>query len=215
MPDHNQRAAENVNDTPGMAFSQIPYIPADSALSKSTSRMRLLVVSAFVAASVIGMVAAYLFLPTNHDDPNAPRVVVEVSGMHCPIQCGLRVSAALERLPFVLPGTVTANPETGAGSSRSQLLVAKPWPKTRFAWPLRRSGSGSDPSRRPTLFRIRTGVMPELHTMSNRTPFRADPRCRTCPDPANAVSATYGVAFQMGKHTDTHRVVEPPGDAPD
>ena len=113
MPDHNQRAAENVNDTPGMAFSQIPYIPADSALSKSTSRMRLLVVSAFVAASVIGMVAAYLFLPTNHDDPNAPRVVAEVSGMHCPIQCGLRVSAALERLPFVLPGTVTANPKTG------------------------------------------------------------------------------------------------------
>ena len=113
MPDQNQTEAQNADDATGMAFDEIPYIPASSAFSRPTSRMRSLVVSAFVAAAVIGMVVAYLSRPTNHIDPNAPRVVVEVSGMHCPIQCGLRVLSALEQLPFVLPGTVTANPKTG------------------------------------------------------------------------------------------------------
>ena len=34
MPDQNQRAARNVNDTPGMAFSPIPYILAASREAK-------------------------------------------------------------------------------------------------------------------------------------------------------------------------------------
>ena len=38
---------------------------------------------------------------------------MEVSGIHCPIQCGLRVAKSLEKLPFVLPGSVTAKPKTG------------------------------------------------------------------------------------------------------
>ena len=42
-----------------------------------------------------------------------PRVELEIAGMHCPIQCGLRVAAALESLPWVVPGFVTANPKTG------------------------------------------------------------------------------------------------------
>ena len=113
MPDHAQQDAPNANDATGLAFAEIPYIPAASALSRPTSRMRLLVVSGFVAAAVVGMVVAYLSRPTNHVDPNAPRVVVEVSGMHCPIQCGLRVASSLEKLPFVQPGSVTANPKTG------------------------------------------------------------------------------------------------------
>ena len=113
MPDHVQQDAPNADDATGLAFAEIPYMPAASALSRPTSRMRSLVVSGFVAAAVIGIVVAYLSRPTNHVDPNAPRVVVEVSGMHCPIQCGLRVSSALERLPFVVPDSVTANPKTG------------------------------------------------------------------------------------------------------
>lgn len=113
MPDQDQQQAPNADEATGMAFAEIPYIPAASALSRPTSRVRSLVVSAFVATAVIGMVVVYLSRPTNHVDPNAPRVVVEVSGMHCPIQCGLRVAAALEKLPFVLRGSVTANPKTG------------------------------------------------------------------------------------------------------
>lgn len=31
----------------------------------------------------------------------------------CPIQCGLRVTTALETLPWVVPGSVTADPKTG------------------------------------------------------------------------------------------------------
>jgi hypothetical protein len=80
-----------------MAFAEIPYIPAALALSRPRSRVRSLVVSAFVATAVIGMVVVYLSRPTNHVDPNAPRVVVEVIGMHCPIQCGLRVASSLKR----------------------------------------------------------------------------------------------------------------------
>jgi len=112
MLDENQHEAPNSDDATGMAFAEIPYIPA-SALNRSPSRKRSLVVSAFLAATVIGTLVAYLCRPTNDIDPNAPRVVVDVSGMHCPIQCGLRVTSSLEKLPFVLLGSVTANPRTG------------------------------------------------------------------------------------------------------
>ncbi len=113
MPDQNQQQAPNADEATGLAFAEIPYIPAASALSRPTSRRRSFVVSAFVATAVIGMVVVYLSRPANHVDPNAPRVVVDVTGMHCPVQCGLRVAAALEKLPFVLHGSVTANPKTG------------------------------------------------------------------------------------------------------
>ena len=113
MPDENQPQAPNADDATGMAFAEIPYVPAASALSRPTSRVRSWVASAFVATAGIGLVVEYLSRPTNRVDPNAPRVVAEVSGMHCPIQCGLRVASALEKLPFVLPGSVTANPKTG------------------------------------------------------------------------------------------------------
>ncbi len=113
MADENQHEAPNTDDATGTAFAEIPFIPAASALSSPTSRKRSLIVSALVGAVVIGVVVAYLSRPTSRVDPNAPRVVAEVSGMHCPIQCGLRVASALEKLPFVLPGSVTANPKTG------------------------------------------------------------------------------------------------------
>jgi hypothetical protein len=113
MPDEQRHEVPNADDATGTAFAEIPLVPTASALNRPTSRTRSLVVSALVGLSVIGLAAVYLPRPTDRVDPNAPRVVVEVSGMHCPIQCGLRVSASLEKLPFVIPGSVTANPKTG------------------------------------------------------------------------------------------------------
>ena len=113
MPDENQPQAPNADDATGTAFAEIPYVPAVSTLNRPTSRKKSLVLSALAGAAVIGVVVAYLSRPTSHVDPYAPTVVAEVSGMHCPIQCGLRGASALETLPFVLPGSVTANPKTG------------------------------------------------------------------------------------------------------
>jgi hypothetical protein len=75
--------------------------------------LRWLIPSATVLLILAGTAIAYLSRPTHQVDPNAPRVVMEVSGMHCPIQCGLRVSSALETLPWVVPESVTANTTTG------------------------------------------------------------------------------------------------------
>jgi len=114
MADENRHEAPNSDDATGTAFAEIPFIPTASALNRPTSRKKSLIVSALVGAAVIGgVVVAYLSHLTSLVDPDAPRVVAEVSGMHCPIQCGLRVTSALEKLPFVLPGSVTANPKTG------------------------------------------------------------------------------------------------------
>ncbi len=113
MPDENQPQAPNADDATGTAFAEIPYVPAVSTLNRPTSRKKSLVLSALAGAVVIGVVVAYLSRPTSRVDPNAPRVVAEVSGMHCPIQCGLRVSSAVGKLPFVIPDSVTANPKTG------------------------------------------------------------------------------------------------------
>ena len=71
MPVQNQTEAPNADDATGLAFAEIPYIPAVSTLSRPTSRKRSLVVSAFVATAVIGMVVAFLSRPTNHVEPNA------------------------------------------------------------------------------------------------------------------------------------------------
>ena len=62
---------------------------------------------------VIVTALAYLSRPTSEVDPHAPRVTAGVRGMHCPIQCGLRVASALETLPWVVPGSVTADPKAG------------------------------------------------------------------------------------------------------
>ncbi len=113
MPDEQRHEVPNADEATGMAFAEIPLLPTASALNRPTSRKWSLVVSALVGAAVIGLAVAYLSRPTDRVDPNAPRVVVEVRGMHCPIQCGLRVAASLEKLPFVVPGSVTANPKTG------------------------------------------------------------------------------------------------------
>jgi len=111
MLDENQNQAPNAGEATGTAFAEIPFVPAASALCRPMSRKKFLILSALAGAAVIGVVMAYFSYTTSHGDPNAPRVVAEVSGMHCPIQCGLRVASALEQLPFVLPGSVDREPE--------------------------------------------------------------------------------------------------------
>jgi hypothetical protein len=66
-----------------------------------------------VTVFVVGTILGYYFLVPAPIDPGAPRVRLEVRGMHCPIQCGLRVTSSLERLPWVVPNSVTADPRTG------------------------------------------------------------------------------------------------------
>lgn len=96
---------------PGTAFSELPHVPAARTLVRST-RMRwgLATVLTLIA---VGTVTLYISRPVAHVDPDGPLVVVEVKGMHCPIQCGLRVTSALESLPWVVKGSVTTNPKTG------------------------------------------------------------------------------------------------------
>ena len=113
MADEKQHDGPNADDGMGTVFADIPYIPAVSDFNRPTSRRQSRIVFGLVGAAVTGMLVVYLTRPTDRVDPHAPRVVAEVSGMHCPIQCGLRVASALEKLPFVLPGSETANPKTG------------------------------------------------------------------------------------------------------
>lgn len=94
------------------AFAEIPLLPSAARQVRPSRRRGRLVAVALVGSVVIGLLAAHLTRPAEVD-PNAPRVAAEVTGMHCPIQCGLRVASALEQLPFVVPGSVTANPQTG------------------------------------------------------------------------------------------------------
>ena len=111
MSNADQQTAPNTGTEPEAAFAVIPLVPAASG--RALGRVRRLVAPALIGVFVVGTALAYLSRPTNRLDPDAPRVVMEVGGMHCPIQCGLRVASALEPLPWVVPGSVTANPKTG------------------------------------------------------------------------------------------------------
>lgn len=102
-----------IDDATNAAFAEFPRVPVASTLRPPSNAWRARIVFGCVVAGVVMMLAVYLTRPTTVVDPNAPRVVVEVSGMHCPIQCGLRVASSLKQLPFVLPDSVTANPKTG------------------------------------------------------------------------------------------------------
>jgi len=113
MSDEPEPHVLNTADQAEGAFANLPRVPASATLSIPVTRARPWIVYGFMTAGVVGVLAVYLLRTSNEVDPNAPRVVVDVAGLHCPIQCGLRVAASLERLPFVLPGSVTANPKTG------------------------------------------------------------------------------------------------------
>ena len=94
------------------AFAEISHVSV-AASSVSASARRSRIVYGCAAACAVGLLAVYLTRSTSEVDPNAPRVTAIVSGMHCPIQCGLRVGKSLERLAFVVPGSATADPRTG------------------------------------------------------------------------------------------------------
>jgi copper chaperone CopZ len=95
---------------PESPFADLPMPPARP---RSKGRWLAYGLAALVLLSVTGAALAYVALTPAEPDPNAPRVELEVTGMHCPLQCGLRVASALETLPWVLPRSVQANPKTG------------------------------------------------------------------------------------------------------
>lgn len=94
------------------AFADLPFVPGAATARGASARRGRWLAGVLVVAACAGVAVAYLVRPAE-PDPNAPRAVLEVEGMHCPIQCGLRVTGALEQLPFVFPGSVTASPQTG------------------------------------------------------------------------------------------------------
>ena len=105
---------QSLNDpSTDAAFSEIPFTPSQASSKRATSQIGKWIVVAMFALMAVGAVLAYQHQSRSRIDANAPRVVVEVIGMHCTIQCGLKIAAALETLPGVIPGSTTANPKTG------------------------------------------------------------------------------------------------------
>jgi copper chaperone CopZ len=76
-------------------------------------RSHTVAISALIACSALCIAGVLFAQSINRPPQDGPRVEVDVEGMHCPIQCGMKVAAALETLPWVVPGSITANPKTG------------------------------------------------------------------------------------------------------
>ncbi len=83
------------------------------AFPQRSRRSRTVAIAALIALSTLSVAGALLARSMSRPAQDGPRVEVDVEGMHCPIQCGMKVAAALETLPWVVPGSVTANPKTG------------------------------------------------------------------------------------------------------
>jgi hypothetical protein len=113
MFEGEQNGTPNAAPEAGPAFAERPFVPAVPASALTPSRSRRLVAPVLIGLLVVGTVLAYVSRPTNRVEPNAPRVVVTVDGMHCAIQCGLRVESALETLPWVAPDSITVNTKDG------------------------------------------------------------------------------------------------------
>lgn len=109
MNESRHEAMDEADLAPAFAFETSHSTPVRAP----RSRWRAWAFPAFFALLVAASVTGYWSTRPEPVDPSASQVVVEVIGMHCPIQCGLRVAKALETLPFVLPDSVTANPRTG------------------------------------------------------------------------------------------------------
>jgi hypothetical protein len=88
-------------------------LPIRSPTARPRKRAPALLLFAALSVALVGAVLGYHFVSPAPVDPDAPRVRLEVRGMHCPLQCGLRVRNALESLPWVVTGSVTADPRTG------------------------------------------------------------------------------------------------------
>lgn len=77
------------------------------------SRGRAALIPALVVACVVASGIAWAVLAPREVQPTGPRVGMDVRGMHCPIQCGLRAANALESLPWVVKGSTEADPKRG------------------------------------------------------------------------------------------------------
>lgn len=102
-----------IHPVAGTPESPFADLPVRSPRVASPGGWRSLVLLVGVGAVLVGSVLSYHFLAPVPVDPSAPRVRLAVRGMHCPIQCALRVRNALEALPWVVPDSVTADPKTG------------------------------------------------------------------------------------------------------
>ena len=96
-----------------MEFAEIPFVRAQTPSTRGLKRIGAWAFAGMLAFTAVASALAYRANEQRLSEERAPRAVVEVSGMHCPVQCGMKVAAALETLPGVIPGTVTANPKTG------------------------------------------------------------------------------------------------------
>jgi hypothetical protein len=110
MPWTKQQDTVEGSNGPESPFANLP-LPARKRGPGSGIGYGLL---ALVGLTVVGALLAYFFVTPAEPDPKAPRVDLEVTGMHCPLQCGLRVASALETLPWVLPRSVQPNLKTGS-----------------------------------------------------------------------------------------------------
>ena len=104
-----------ISDTSEAPFGEFPFAPSRPAFNRTSTRRVYFVTSILIGLVVVGSVVAYLS-SRSHVDPNAPYFVMEVEGMHCPLQCGLRMASALETIKWVIPESVTTNPKTGVVS---------------------------------------------------------------------------------------------------
>jgi len=98
--------------TPESEFA-VPFEPVVRGTPKFVGRPLKLVALGLTLSLALGLAWGYESAREAENRANHPEVVVEVIGLHCPIQCGLKVASELEKIPGVLPKTVSANPKTG------------------------------------------------------------------------------------------------------
>src|SRR5947209_2442294 len=90
-------------EQPEAAFQLLPLASPSRAVSAGW-RSRL--VPAVIVVAVLASGIAWAVLSPSAPQSSGSRVEMEVRGLHCPIQCGLRAAGALESLPWVVKGSV-------------------------------------------------------------------------------------------------------------
>ncbi|QDU19590.1 hypothetical protein [Urbifossiella limnaea] len=99
-----------MNSASDPPFDSIPVVTLRPAAGDGRLRAAIVVLLALVG---VGTAVGYAVRPSREVPADTPRVVVDVIGMHCPLQCGPRAAGAVESLPWAIPGSVTANIRTG------------------------------------------------------------------------------------------------------
>jgi len=105
-----------ISDASEPPFGELPFAPSRPAFNRTSTQKVYLVTSILIGLILVGSLIAFLS-GRSHLDPIAPHFVMEVEGMHCPLQCGLRMASALETIKWVIPDTVTTNPKDGLSHS--------------------------------------------------------------------------------------------------